>query len=110
MQASRAGRCQRMTKDVEQLGTYSKMITKRWQHRSFMWVKSKVINFHNFRSVTIAKVGRQKGVKTLDTYKYTIDTGSDGNQMPIRIYKMFFVYTNINELNKSINKNSILCL
>ena len=36
---------------------------------------------------------------------YKLGTGGDGNLMPIRMNKMFFfLQTNINELNRSINK------
>ena len=33
-----------------------------------------------------------------------VHMGSDGNLMPVRMYKNTFQHTNINELKKSINK------
>ena len=38
--------------------------------------------------------------------KFGLDTGSDGNLMPIKVYRMLFSQTRINELNKPTNKNS----
>ena len=38
-----------------------------------------------------------------------LDTGSGGNVMPIRMYKLHFLQTNIDALNKSIKKETVLC-
>ena len=35
--------------------------------------------------------------------KFKLDTGSDGNLVPIRMYKMF-LQANINDFNKSTNR------
>ena len=40
--------------------------------------------------------------------KFKLDTGSDGNLMPVRMYKLLLPQTNIDELNKSINKKIVL--
>ena len=74
--------------------------------QEFDTVRSKVFNFYSFRSVIIEDENKnsQKG----DTCKYKIDTGSDGNLMPIRKYKLLFPHTNLNELNTSINRKIVL--
>ena len=41
--------------------------------------------------------------------KFMLDTGNDSsNLMPIRMYKILFLHTNINDLNKSINRKIVL--
>ena len=47
----------------------------------------------------------KKGNKK-DICEYDLDTGSDGSFMAIRMYKMLFLHTNINELE--INRNSVV--
>ena len=71
-------------------------------------VRSQMFNLHSIRSVVIAKL-KQKVVK-IETCKYKIDKSSDGTLMPIRMYKMFFPHTNINELKTPLTKNSVACL
>ena len=71
--------------------------------QEFDTIISKVFNFHSIRSVLGAKLNMRSSCRT-DVYKYKIDTGNDGNLMPIKSYKMFFSCTNVNELNKFINK------
>ena len=41
----------------------------------------------------------------MEMYKNKIDTGSDGNLMPIKMLKVLFPYTRITDLNKSIGRN-----
>ena len=41
----------------------------------------------------------------MDTWKYKTDTGSDGNVMPINMYKVLFLHTNINELTYPLTKS-----
>ena len=71
--------------------------------QEFDAVRAKIFNFHSVTSVILTKL-KTKSSQRKDTCKYKIDTGSDGNLMPIRMYKMLFPHTNINELNKAINK------
>ena len=78
------------------------MATKR-----FDVVKSKIFNVHSIRSVIIAML-KTKQIKTPETCEYKIDAGSDGNLMPIRLYKMLFLHTNITELKKYIDKEIVL--
>ena len=61
----------------------------------FYKVRSKVFNFHSVRSVTTSKLKTRSSHRT-ETCKYQIDTGSDGNLMPIKKYKMLFLNTNVN--------------
>ena len=56
---------------------------------------SKVFSFHSIRSEIIAKL-KTKGRQKIDMCEYKIERGSDGNLMPIRMYKMLFPHTNIN--------------
>ena len=69
------------------------MRKKRGQHKEFDMVRSKIFNLY---SVSNCKA-KTKGSQRTDTYKYKIDTGSDGNLMPVRMYKTLFPHTNINE-------------
>ena len=45
----------------------------------------------------------------MEMYEHKIDTGSDGNIMPINMFKMLFPHTKITDLNKSIDRKRILC-
>ena len=40
--------------------------------------------------------------------KYKLDTGNDGNLMPIRMSKILFLQTNLEKLNKFTNKEIVL--
>ena len=68
-----------------------------------------MFNFHSIPSVIIAKL-RTKSSQRAEICKYKTDTGSDGNLMPIKMFRMVFPYTNITDLNKSMDKNSIIHL
>ena len=57
----------------------------------------------------ICKTKNKNYLKT-DICEYKLDTGSDGNKQLIKIYTMLFPHTNINEINKSINKSGVACL
>ena len=46
--------------------------------------------------------------KKMETHEYKIDTGNDHNLIPIRMYKMPFLQTNITELNLSTDTNTVL--
>ena len=47
---------------------------------------------------------KKKEQPQIDTRKCKIDTGSDGNFMPIRMYKIHFIHTND---HKVIKRNSL---
>ena len=68
-------------------------------------VESNIFNFQSMWSVIITKLK----TKHNQTGKYIIDTGKEGNLIPIRMYKTLYPHTNILELYKSIEKNSIGC-
>ena len=53
------------------------------------------------------KVKKEKCQK-VDTCEYKIDTDSDGNLMPIRMYKVLFLHKNISDLNKSVKRKIVL--
>ena len=72
--------------------------------QEFDAVRLKIFNFHSVRSVIITKLNT-KSSQRIDTCKYKIDKGNDGNLMSIRMYKTLFTHTNTNDLNKSNNKN-----
>ena len=104
---AKADRCKKMTeeKDAERFTTNAMMIKKeRWQHRNLMQ-KDKIFNVHSVRSAIIEKLKTKSSQRT-HTCKCKIDTDSDGNLMPIRMYKMLFLHTNVNELN--ISKKIVL--
>ena len=70
-------------------------------------LRSKVFNLHSIRSVLIAKLKKTSSQKKKCLNK--LHTGSDGNLMPIRMYKVPFLQTNIDEINKSRNKKIVFC-
>ena len=86
------------------------MRTKMGQHMSFKWLDQKFVLAVQrlvIGLVIIAKL-KTKSSKKVDTYKYSKDTGSDGNVRPTRMFKMLFPHTTIYELNKSINNKKVL--
>ena len=74
--------------------------------QEFDAVTSKIFNVHSIWTVIIAKLKTQR-CQRADTCEYKIDTGSDGNLKPTRMYKTLFLDTNINELN-TFMKNIVL--
>ena len=77
--------------------------TEKYATKEFDMVRSKTFNFCSTRSTIIAKL-KTESYQKKETCKYKMDTSNDGNLMPIRMYKMLFPYTNITDLNKSVNK------
>ena len=75
--------------------------------QEFDVVRKKSFNFHSIRLVIIAKLKTKKQPKT-HTCEYKIGTGSDGNLMPIRRYKVLFLHANISQPKQSINKKAVL--
>ena len=65
-----------------------------------------MFNFHSIWSVIIGKLE----IKSRETCKYKIDIDSDGSLIPIRMFKMFFLHTNLIMQNKSVEKTMILCI
>ena len=63
--------------------------------------------FHSLRSVRIAEL-RKKVVKNRNV-QYKIDTGGNGNLMPVNMFKVLFPNTTIAHLNKCIDQKVILC-
>ena len=74
----------------------------------FDTVRSNIFNFKSVRSVIIAKL-KTKCSQRSGACEHKIGIGSHGNLMLIRMYKMIFPHTDINELHKSINK-IVLCV
>ena len=51
-----------------------------------------------------------KSSQETEMFKFELGTGSDGNLVPIRMFRISFTQININELNKFINeKKIVLC-
>ena len=71
-------------------------------------LRSKFSMSHSVRSVIAASL-RTKNYQAKTTCKYKIDTGSDGNIMPIKMFKVLFLDTETANLNKSIDRKLILC-
>ena len=67
--------------------------------QEFDAVRLKLFNFHSIRSAIVTKLKHKSSQRT-DTYKYKMDTDSDGNLMTIRMY--ISSHTNINRQKKSI--------
>ena len=100
---SRAGRPPEMKK----MKSYSWHMQKQWRYRgghTGIWYgKIKVFHFDYIASVFIVKQ------KTVSSKKQKcVNEGSNGNLMPIRMYKMPFPQNNIDDLNKSISKKIVL--
>ena len=55
----------------------------------------------------VTKLKTKSNQKT-ETCQYKIDTGSDGNLIPIRMYKVIFPCTNITKLSKYIDRKIVL--
>ena len=69
----------------------------------FDMVRSKVINFHSMQSIIIAKL-KSKNSQITELCEHEIDTGGDGNVMPIRRFKVLYLNLKIMDLNKSLDK------
>ena len=98
----RTDRCQKkkMTKDTEHCMTHAKIMrTKRWQHRNLM-VQDKRFQFPQHQISNNCKVKNKKQPKK-DTCKIQIETGSDGNLMPVRMYKMLFPHIKMNSFKET---------
>ena len=65
--------------------------------QEFDAVRLKILNCHTLGQLIITKL-KTKSSQRIDKCEYKIDTYSDGNLMPIRMYKMFLPHTDINEL------------
>ena len=66
-------------------------------------IRSAIFNYHSVRSVIIEKLRTKSSqIKTICEYK--IDSGRNGNLIPIKMLKVFLPDTEIADLNKSIDK------
>ena len=104
---ARADRCQWLQRKMQ---SSSWQTSGHWcgRHRSknIDLVRSVMFNFHSVRSITITKL-KTKSSQKIETDKQKLDIGSDGNLMPIKMYRMVFLYRSVTDLNKSMK--IVLC-
>ena len=74
----------------------------RWKHTKFGL--NNILNIHGFRLVTIVKLKPKGNSQRTDICHCKIDTCSHENLMPINMYKLLYPHTDINELNKFMNR------
>ena len=75
----------------------------RCHQRILMWYESEIFNFHRVRSVITAKL-KTKSSQKVQMYKFKVDTGSNSNLWPSKVFKLLFPHSKITDLNKSIDK------
>ena len=75
--------------------------------KEFDMVRSNIFNFQSIQSIIIAKL-KAKASQRTELCKCKMDKGSDGNLMPTRMFKMLYPNTKIMNLNKLIDKKSIV--